>query len=191
MQIVNTATEEIIKEIVEDDASALLNKFNALKAAQTEWGQTSLEKRISILENFFAALDSKKEHLSQVLTAEVGKPLQQSRNEINGARTRCRWMLDHAATYLSDEWMLMSDGMKEKISYEPLGVICNISAWNYPYLVGVNVFFPALIAGNAVMYKPSEFATLTGMEIEKLLKESGVPGEVFQLAVGGKETGER
>ena len=69
-------------------------------------------------------------------------------------------------------------------------VICNISAWNYPWLVGVNVFVSALLAGNSVMYKPSEYATLTGLEIEKLLKQSGVPAEVFQVALGGKGTGE-
>ena len=53
--------------------------------------------------------------------------------------------------------MTREDGLGEKITYEPLGVICNISAWNYPYLVGTNVFVPALLAGNSVMYKPSEF----------------------------------
>jgi acyl-CoA reductase-like NAD-dependent aldehyde dehydrogenase len=71
-----------------------------------------------------------------------------------------------------------------------LGIVCNISAWNYPYLVGVNVFVPALLAGNAVMYKPSEFATLTGLEIEKLLKKAGIPENVFQVAIGGAATGE-
>jgi acyl-CoA reductase-like NAD-dependent aldehyde dehydrogenase len=80
--------------------------------------------------------------------------------------------------------------MEEKISYEPLGVVCNISAWNYPYLVGVNVFVPALLGGNAVMYKPSEYATLTGLEIERLLKEAGIPDDIFQVAIGGKATGE-
>jgi acyl-CoA reductase-like NAD-dependent aldehyde dehydrogenase len=58
-------------------------------------------------------------------------------------------------------------------------VICNISAWNYPWLVGVNVFVTALLAGNAVMYKPSEYAVLTGFEIERMLKQSGVPEEYF------------
>ena len=125
-----------------------------------------------------------------MLTSEVGKPLQQSRNEINGARTRIKWLTDNAVRYLSDEVMTHGDGLQEKISYEPLGVICNISAWNYPWLVGVNVFVPALLAGNAVMYKPSEYATLTGLEIEKLLKQAGIPHDVFQVATGGRSTGE-
>jgi acyl-CoA reductase-like NAD-dependent aldehyde dehydrogenase len=86
--------------------------------------------------------------------------------------------------------MTKTSDLTEKISYEPLGVICNISAWNYPWLVGVNVFVTALLAGNAVMYKPSEYAVLTGFEIERMLKQSGVPEGVFQLAVGAKKVGE-
>ena len=64
-------------------------------------------------------------------------------------------------------------GMREQISHEPLGVIANISAWNYPYFVGGNVFVPALLTGNAVLYKPSEFAALTGIEIGNLLHRCG------------------
>jgi acyl-CoA reductase-like NAD-dependent aldehyde dehydrogenase len=86
--------------------------------------------------------------------------------------------------------MTQEDGLGEQISYEPLGVICNISAWNYPYLVGVNVFVPALLAGNAVLYKPSEYAALTGLQIEKMLKSAGVPDEVFQVAIGAAAVGE-
>jgi acyl-CoA reductase-like NAD-dependent aldehyde dehydrogenase len=79
---------------------------------------------------------------------------------------------------------------KEKIVYEPLGIIANISAWNYPYLVGVNVFIPALIGGNAVFYKPSEYATLTGLAIGKLLYQSGVPENAFQSVIGRGNAGE-
>jgi acyl-CoA reductase-like NAD-dependent aldehyde dehydrogenase len=86
--------------------------------------------------------------------------------------------------------MIQEGNLTERISYEPLGVVCNISAWNYPYLVGVNVFVPALLAGNAVMYKPSEYSTLTGLEIERLLKQAGVPNDVFHVAVGARSVGE-
>ncbi len=129
------------------------------------------------------------ETLASILTSEVGKPLQQSRNEINGGRARIKWLTENAEKYLGDELMTKEEGLEEKISYEPLGIICNISAWNYPLLVGINVFVPALLAGNAVMYKPSEFAVLTGLEIEKLLKQSGLPDEIFQVAIGWKGSG--
>jgi acyl-CoA reductase-like NAD-dependent aldehyde dehydrogenase len=79
--------------------------------------------------------------------------------------------------------------MTERISHDPLGVVANISAWNYPYFVGGNVFVPALLAGNAVLYKPSEFATLTGQQIARLLHEAGVPDAVFTPLVGAGEVG--
>jgi len=190
MQIINPATEEVIEELREDSLESVSRKFQALRSSQSAWYQVSLPARIKVLKKFGDLLLENIESLATVLTTEVGKPLQQSRNEINGARTRTLWLTEHAEKYLSDEVMTRSDGMEERISYEPLGVICNISAWNYPYLVGVNVFVPALLAGNAVMYKPSEYATLTGLEIEMLLKQAGVPPDVFHLSIGGRPTGE-
>ncbi len=190
MQIINPSTEEIIGDIPEENSEILYKKYYLLKSGQKEWSAVSLAERTDIIKKFSQSLVSNIEKIASVLTAEVGKPLQQSRNEINGAITRINWLTENSEKYLGEELMSKEKGLEEKISYEPLGVICNISAWNYPWLVGVNVFVPALLAGNAVMYKPSEFATLTGMEIEKILKYSGIPENVFQLASGGKEVGE-
>ncbi|SES22892.1 aldehyde dehydrogenase family protein [Pedobacter rhizosphaerae] len=189
MQIINPATEEIITTLEEDTQQSLAHKLEILQQAQPEWAKKGLAERIAVLSRFNELLATHIENLALVLTNEVGKPLQQSRNEINGARNRITWMLEHADKYLSDEVMIDEPGLKEVIKYEPLGVVCNISAWNYPYLVGVNVFIPALLSGNAVMYKPSEYATLTGLEIEKLLKEAGVSNGAFQTALGGKTVG--
>lgn len=190
MQIVNPANEEIIREITEDTKESVDQKFRTLRAAQSAWRETSLAERILIIRKFSDLLEKNIENLAGILTSEVGKPLQQSRNEINGARARIKWLTENAKKYLSDERMTQEQGLTEMISYEPLGVVCNISAWNYPYLVGVNVFVPALLAGNAVFYKPSEFSTLTGLEIERLLKEAGVPPDVFHIALGTKDVGE-
>ena len=190
MEIINPATEEIIAEIKEDTKETLALKFELLKNARPLWQKITLAERIGVLQRFSQLLEKNIDQLAATLTSEVGKPLQQSRNEVNGARTRIKWLTENAEKYLSDETMISENGLEEKISYEPLGVVCNISAWNYPYLVGVNVFVPALLAGNAVMYKPSEYSTLTGLEIEKLLKEAGVPKNIFQISIGGKETGE-
>lgn len=189
MQIINPATEEIITSVQEDNRESLQQKYETLRKAQPAWAGEPLENRVKILRQFHQLLETHRDELAEVLTAEVGKPLTQSRNEINGARARTQWLCDNAVKYLSEEWMTREDGLGEKIVYEPHGVICNISAWNYPYLVGVNVFVPALLAGNAVMYKPSEYATLTGLKIAALLHEAGVPAGVFQVAMGARDTG--
>ncbi|WP_153797388.1 aldehyde dehydrogenase family protein [Foetidibacter luteolus] len=190
LQVVNPATEEIITELTQDSKESLEQKLATLRNHHAKWGAVALAERVKIIQRFSELLEEHKEHLAAVLTSEVGKPLQQSRNEVNGARARIKWLAGNAEKYLSDEVMVEEPGLTEKISYEPLGVICNISAWNYPYLVGTNVFIPALLAGNSVMYKPSEYAVLTGLEIEKLLKQAGVPETAFQVAVGAGAVGE-
>ena len=190
MQIINPATEEIIKEIAEDSIESVNEKFTLLRSNQPLWQKVPLAERVNVLIRFSDLLAENIENLALILTSEVGKPLQQSRNEINGATRRIQWLASNAEKYLSPETMTFEEGLEEKIVYEPLGVVCNISAWNYPYLVGINVFVPALLAGNSVMYKPSEHATLTGLEIEKLLKKAGIPENTFQVAVGARGIGE-
>jgi acyl-CoA reductase-like NAD-dependent aldehyde dehydrogenase/gamma-glutamyl-gamma-aminobutyrate hydrolase PuuD len=189
LDIINPATEELIIALNMDSKESLNEKVTVLRGGQQEWVKTTLVERIKIIRVFSELLENEIEVLSTTLTSEVGKPLQQSRNEVNGARARIQWLTEHAEQYLSSETMSKVSGMEEKIVYEPLGIVCNISAWNYPYLVGTNVFVPALLAGNAVFYKPSEYATLTGLHIERLLKKAGVPENVFQVAVGDGEVG--
>ncbi|MGB8192895.1 MAG: aldehyde dehydrogenase family protein, partial [Chitinophagaceae bacterium] len=155
MKIINPATEEIIQDIPEDSRESAEQKFKQAKEAQRAWASTPLQQRIACIEKFHGLLDEEKDELAKTLTSEMGKPLQQSYNELNGARTRIKFFIDQSEKYLADEWITNEGATKEKIVYEPLGVIANISAWNYPYLVGVNVFIPALIGGNAVLYKPS------------------------------------
>jgi acyl-CoA reductase-like NAD-dependent aldehyde dehydrogenase len=135
------------------------------------------------------ALDQNKENLAKDLTSEVGKPYQESLNEINGARYRIKFFIENSKKWLSENNIHQEGTTKEVLSFDALGVIGNISAWNYPFLVGINVFIPALIAGNAVLYKPSEYATLTGLNIEKLLHESGIPKGVFMAVVGEAQAG--
>jgi acyl-CoA reductase-like NAD-dependent aldehyde dehydrogenase len=190
MQIINPATGRAVREVETDTKTTLEKKFQSLRDAQASWASVPLKERMTVIERFHTLLAEEIEKLAADLTLEVGKPLQQSRNEVNGARTRVSWMLRHAEQYLSDEVMSDDGNMEERIKYEPLGVICNISAWNYPWLVGVNVVIPALLAGNAVMYKPSEYSTLTGMHMRRLLISAGLPADVMQTAIGAGDVGE-
>lgn len=190
MNVINPATEEVITSVKEDNLSSIESKYDVLRKGQEQWHLVSLKERIAVFQRFSDLLKENLEQNAAILTSEVGKPLQQSRNEINGACNRIKWLTENAEKYLADDFMTIDAGFTEKIVYEPLGIICNISAWNYPYLVGVNVFVPALLAGNTVMYKPSEYSTLTGLEIEKLLKKAGVPDDAFQVAVGAADVGE-
>jgi acyl-CoA reductase-like NAD-dependent aldehyde dehydrogenase len=150
-----------------------------------------LKKRLDAIASFRERVIADTEKLARILTTEVGKPISQSRNELKGLIPRLDFFLAETAKALRPEKVSIdvAGSMEEKISHEPLGVVANISAWNYPWFVGANVFVPALLAGNTVLYKPSEFASLTGLEIARLLHESGVPDDVFIPLIGAGEVG--
>ncbi|MEM6844169.1 MAG: aldehyde dehydrogenase family protein [Bacteroidota bacterium] len=189
MDIINPATEALITTVEEDTAASAQEKYERVRQDQSAWNQTPIAKRIATIARFSELLKSQADELAKTLTQEMGKPLNQAHNELNGAQGRIRYFVENSKKWLAEEVITEEEGLVEKIAYEPLGVITNISAWNYPYLVGVNVFIPALIAGNGVLYKPSEYTTLTGLKIGELLHQAGVPENVFQVVVGGGEVG--
>jgi len=190
MKVYNPATQEVIKDLIEDTAADVTAKFKKAQAAFSLWNQLKLEDRIQIITKFHDLLEKNIEELARTLSLEVGKPIVEARNEINGARTRIRFFVENSAQWLTQKELNNDGKTRDVLGFDPLGVICNISAWNYPYLVGVNVFVPALIGGNSVLYKPSEFSTLTGLHIASLLHEAGVPQDVFITVIGGASTGE-
>lgn len=190
LKIYNPASEELIKEIPVDNEESLQHKFESLQRGLTEWKKVSVRDRILKMSKFADLLRERKDRLGEILSNEMGKPLSESIGEVKAAAIKIQYFLQESEKYLGKTKVNHDGGTEEFISYEPLGVIANISAWNYPYLVGVNIFVPALICGNVVFYKPSEYSTLTGIEIEKLLFEAGFPPEVFKMAIGGPEVGE-
>jgi acyl-CoA reductase-like NAD-dependent aldehyde dehydrogenase len=189
LSVINPATEEVIANVNSDTPASIGEKLRRLRKAQPGWAATPVSKRIECIRKFTALLDHHKDQLARTLTEEMGKPLQQSYNELNGAKAKIQFFIDNSEKWLHEEWITTTGATKEKIAYEPLGVIANISAWNYPYLVAINVVIPALIGGNAVFYKPSEYALLTGIHIQKLMYEAGLPENCFELALGKGDVG--
>ncbi|HTP48269.1 MAG TPA: aldehyde dehydrogenase family protein [Casimicrobiaceae bacterium] len=191
MKILNPANGAVITEVAEDGPAAVRTKYDRARAAQPAWAAAPLRRRLAAIAAFRERIVAMQETLARTLTQEVGKPIRQSRNELKGLLVRLDFFLAEAARALREERVYADEKEKleERITHEPLGVIANISAWNYPWFVGSNVFVPALLAGNTVLYKPSEFATLTGLHIEEMLHEAGIPEDAFIAVVGAGATG--
>jgi acyl-CoA reductase-like NAD-dependent aldehyde dehydrogenase len=128
--------------------------YHQARAAQPAWARTPVKKRLETIARFRERVVADTEKLARVLTTEVGKPIAQARNELRGVLPRLDFFLAETARVLRPERVSVDvkTSMEERISHEPLGVVANISAWNYPWFVGANVFVPALLAGNSVLY---------------------------------------
>ncbi|MEO0409768.1 MAG: aldehyde dehydrogenase family protein, partial [Cyanobacteria bacterium P01_A01_bin.135] len=192
ISIINPATETLVDEIPADDAATIAAKVTAARAAQPAWAALPLSERLGCLARFRDLLVQQADELALTLTTETGKPITQAKSEILATPARIDFFIENTAALLDPvlahrepaSALPGTASLEEYITYEPLGAIANISAWNYPYFVGLNVIAPALATGNAVLYKPSEIATLTGQAIAALLHQAGVPEAVFTPIVG-------
>lgn len=189
LAIHNPATGASITTIASDDGASVAVKATAARAAQPAWAATPLTERKACITRFRAAIVAQLNELAAIMTSETGKPIKMSRNELNGLLGRIDFFLAEVDAQLLTQTVFNEGGMNEQIQHIPLGVVANISAWNYPWFVGGNVFIPALLTGNVVLYKPSEFAALTGLAMARLLHDAGVPKDVFVAVIGGGEVG--
>jgi acyl-CoA reductase-like NAD-dependent aldehyde dehydrogenase len=189
LPITNPATGELLDEIPCATATGLAAAMAAARTAQTAWAGVPLADRIAVLERFGQLVGAHTDELAAVLTAETGKPISQSAGELGAVLGRIDFFTDRVTDALAIVQVGDDGATVEMIAREPLGVVANISAWNYPWFVGTNVFVPALLAGNAVLYKPSEYATLTGLAMGRLMTEAGLPDGLFTVVVGGGEVG--
>jgi acyl-CoA reductase-like NAD-dependent aldehyde dehydrogenase len=189
LAIHNPANGEKIADVPADDAASVAAKAARARAAQAGWAARPLAERKECIERFRAGIVRDLEKLAVTMTRETGKPIKMSRNELNGLLGRLDFFVGMVEPVTAIETVYDEGGMRERIEHVPLGLVGNISAWNYPWFVSCNVIVPALLTGNAVLYKPSEYATLTGLEIARLLHEAGVPTDVFQALVGAGPVG--
>ena len=189
MKVTNPATGAVIRELADDSPAEVARKHERARRAQPAWAARPYEERAAAIRRFRDLLVERRDDLARTLTSEMGKPITQSRNELDATPARIDFFLETAPAVLRDETVLRREGLEETITLEPLGVVANVSAWNYPYFVGSNVFIPALLTGNAVLYKPSEYATLTGLAIGELMRAAGVPEDAFIVVTGEGPTG--
>ena len=189
LHIHDPASGERIATLAADAAASVAAKAAAARAALPAWRALALADKLAMLARFRAAVAAERDTLATTLTREVGKPITQSRNELDGLLPRLDFFAEHTAAAIGVEQVFDGGGMHEQITHAPLGVVANISAWNYPWFVGCNVVVPALLTGNVVLYKPSEHAALSGQHLTRLLHAAGVPRDVLQCLVGGGDVG--
>ncbi len=187
LTITNPATLDVVRTIETDDAAARSRKLDGARAAFLKWRRVPLERRITEVRAAMETFRRDKEAIAREISLQMGKPVAQARGEVDTLLARVEHMLEIAPTVLAPEVLPEKPGFARRIEREPLGVVLDIAAWNYPLLVPVNVIVPALVAGNAVVLKHSPKTPLTGMRFEQALSTLSVPGIFAHVVVPDSE----
>lgn len=191
---VNPATGEVLGEYKcasERDVQAAVERG---RSAQAAWSELGLRGRIAVIRNFQKKLFAKKSEVAAAITREAGKPLVESLvTEVLVVLDAARFLIENAWALLRDEPVphgnLVTKLKSGRLVREPHGVIGIISPWNYPFSIPATETLAALVAGNAVVLKPSELTPSVALELGSLLHQAGVPEDVFQVVVGEGEAG--
>jgi acyl-CoA reductase-like NAD-dependent aldehyde dehydrogenase len=191
---VNPATGEVLREFECAGAAEVQAAVARARAAQGAWAALGVRQRIAVVREFQRRLHERRSEIAEAITREAGKPVAEAlTTEVLVVLDAARFLIDNAYRVLRDEPVphgnLATKLKRGRLVREPYGVVGIISPWNYPFSVPATEALAALVAGNAVVLKPSEFTSLVALELASLLHEAGVPPDIFQVVVGDGATG--
>ena len=185
----NPATGEVLREFECAGETEVRAAVAQARAAQGAWAELGLGRRVEILREFQRRLYEKKSEIAAAITREAGKPRAEALvTEVLVVLDAARFLIESAWGLLRDEPVphgnLATKLKRGRLVREPHGVIGIISPWNYPFSIPATETLAALVAGNAVVLKPSEFTPLVALELASLLHAAGVSRDVFQVVIG-------
>jgi acyl-CoA reductase-like NAD-dependent aldehyde dehydrogenase len=191
---VNPATGKTLRKFESASETEVNAAVSRARAAQSPWNDLGVRKRIAFLRNFQELLHEQKSEIANLITSEAGKPsVEALLTEVLVVLDSARFCIENAYNFLREEPVPHGNlAMKTKagrILREPHGVIGIISPWNYPFSIPATESLAALVTGNAVVLKPSEFTSLCALKLASLFHEAGIPKDVFQVIVGDGATG--
>src|SRR5438034_1130944 len=190
MEVLNPATEEVIAEVPRCDADDVGRAVAAAKKALPEWLETTPAERAEILLKLADLLDEHADELAEIESRNVGKPLGYARDEMPVCSDNIRFFAGAARVLEGRSAGEYMRGYTSFIRREPLGIVGGIVPWNYPLMMAVWKFAPALAAGNAQVLKPSEQTPLSLLRFVQLAQDVIPPGVLNVVTGDGVPVGE-
>ena len=188
IKTINPSTEQIIQEYDIITEQNIKEKLKIAKNAFNNW-KNDIDKRSKDLSIVAEKFSKNKEELARICTNEMGKPIKESRSEVE----KCSWVLKYYADngkILVQDQVINSDARKSTITLEPLGVIASIMPWNFPYWQELRFASPSLMVGNVSILKPSSKTIQCGLKIQEIFENEGEKG-IFQTIIADSSMAEK
>jgi succinylglutamic semialdehyde dehydrogenase len=188
MRSIDPATGQTIWEGEETAAGAIPAIVERARAALADWASRPLGERIAILEAYAGTLRDRTDNIARDISRETGKPLWETRGEIASMIGKVAVSIAAQAERAGSRTAETAFG-RATLRHKPHGVMAVLGPYNFPGHLPNGHIVPALLAGNTVIFKPSEETPLTGQHMARALHDSGVPEHVFQIVQGGRDQG--
>jgi len=189
--VINPATGETIAEVPLADEKMVDRAVQAAKIAQREWALVPAPQRAEVLYRVGEKLKERKEELARLLTMENGKVLEEARGEVQEGIDMAFYMAGEGRRLFGQT---TPSELRDKFAMSvrvPVGVVGIITPWNFPIAIATWKSFPAIVAGNAVVWKPATETPIMAYELAKIFEEAGLPKGLFNVVFGrGQEVGE-
>jgi len=188
----NPANGEVNDEVEAATPDEVDEAVEAAREAQASWASRSVEERLRVLDVFQDHLIRRRDEVARTIAAETGKPVGEGLVTdlipvIDAVRFLKKRGPEVMETRLDLDNIMVMD-RKSKVVREPMGVLGMITPWNYPFGIPGSQVVYALFAGNAVVLKPARETTLTGLKIEEILVDAGLPEDLLHVVPGGGST---
>ncbi|MBU2940769.1 NAD-dependent succinate-semialdehyde dehydrogenase [Lacinutrix sp. C3R15] len=179
---INPYNQELIKTYTLDTEEQVFTKLKIADKVFKDWKNKNIEHRTQLLTNVGNILEERLDTLSELITLEMGKPIQESRAEINKCIFLCDFYTTNAEEFLADQ-IIKTDASESFISYDPLGVILAIMPWNFPFWQVLRFAIPTLAAGNTVVVKHASNVTGCAMALQTIFEDAGFNKGCYQTLV--------
>ncbi|MDZ7624949.1 MAG: aldehyde dehydrogenase family protein [Ignavibacteriaceae bacterium] len=176
---VNPTNLQTIKTYSRMSPSEVSEIIDLTNNAFEEWRQTSFSHRSKLMTNAANVLRVKKEEYSRLMTLEMGKPIVQSRAEVDKCAWVCEYYAENAEKFLADE-LIHTDASKSFVTFQPLGIVLAVMPWNFPFWQVFRFAAPGLMAGNAGILKHASNVSGCALAIEEVFREAGFPQNLFR-----------
>jgi acyl-CoA reductase-like NAD-dependent aldehyde dehydrogenase len=181
--------EEVIGEFVDSNETDVNEAVNAAQEAASNWAKTPGPERSAILQKVINAIAENKQKLAEIMTKEQGKPMNESLKEIQKSIAEANFMTGEGYRLYGKTVPSEREHTWAHTIRVPVGPVAVITPWNFPVLTPMRKMIPALITGNSVVIKPSEFTPLTGLKLIEIIHSTDLPKGVLNAITGGGETG--
>ena len=182
--VVNPANGETIAEVARCGTAETRRAIKAAETAQAAWRRKSAKERAALLRKWFNLMMEAQEDLAQILTAEQGKPLAESRGEIAYGASYIEWFAEEAKRVYGDTIPGPSNDKRIVVIKQPVGVVACITPWNFPNAMLTRKIAPALAAGCTVVCKPANETPLSALAFAELAERAGIPAGVINIVAG-------